>query len=71
MWKEGKDVVSYEPLWKTMESKGITTYALIHRYGVNPRTVNNLKHNRGITVFTLERLCEILECAPNDILKFV
>ncbi|WP_418704149.1 helix-turn-helix domain-containing protein [Anaerotruncus massiliensis (ex Liu et al. 2021)] len=54
-----------------MESKGITTYALIHRYGVNPRTVNNLKHNRGITVFTLERLCEILECAPNDILKFV
>ena len=71
MWKEGKDVVSYEPLWKTMESKGITTYALINRYGVNPRTVNNLKHNRGITVFTLERLCEILECAPNDILKFV
>lgn len=71
MWKEGKDVVSYEPLWKTMESKGITTYALIHRYGVNPRTVNNLKHNRGITVFTLERLCKILECAPNDILKFV
>ncbi|MBC3938342.1 XRE family transcriptional regulator [Anaerotruncus massiliensis (ex Liu et al. 2021)] len=64
-------MVSYEPLWKTMESKGITTYALIHSYGVNPRTVNNLKHNRGITVFTLERLCEILECAPNDILKFV
>ena len=64
-------MVSNQPLWKTMESKGITTYALIHRYGVNPRTVNNLKHNRGITVFTLERLCEILECAPNDILKFV
>ena len=64
-------MVSYEPLWKTMESKGITTYALIHRYGVNPRTVNNLKHNRGITEFTLERLCDILECSPNDILKFV
>ena len=37
---------------------------------INPRTINNLKHNKSITVFTLERLCEILECTPNDILKF-
>lgn len=48
----------------------ITTYTLIHKYGINPRTINNLKHNKSITMFTLERLCEILNCEPNDVIRF-
>ena len=63
-------MVSYEPLWERMEREGITTYTLIEKYGINPRTINNLKHNRGITVYTLERLCNVLNCSPNDILRF-
>lgn len=63
-------MVSYEPLWKTMAERGETTYTLITKYGINSRTINNLKHNRGITIFTLERLCKILHCTPNDILRF-
>ena len=61
---------SYEPLWKTMAERGITTYALINKYGINPRTVNNLKHNKSITMFTLERLCQILECQADSIIRF-
>ena len=34
-------------------------------------TVNNLRHNRGVTVYTVERLCNILDCTPNDILEFI
>lgn len=64
-------MVDYAPLWKTMSDKKITTYSLINKYGINPRTINNLKHNRGITVATLEQLCNLLECTPNDVLKFV
>ncbi|MCI8493224.1 XRE family transcriptional regulator [Anaerotruncus colihominis] len=63
-------MVSYEPLWRTMQSRGLTTYTLIHKYRINPRTIYSLKHNMGVTVYTLERLCNILECTPNDILKF-
>jgi len=54
-----------------MHEKGITTYALINKHGISSRTINNLKHNKGITVFTIERLCEILDCTPNDIIEFV
>ena len=54
-------MISYEPLWKTMEKKGITTYALINKYGINPRTIHNLKHNKSITLFTMEKLCHILD----------
>ena len=64
-------MISYAPLWRTIEEKGITTYILITKYQINPRTINNLKHNRGITVYTMERLCEILNCTPNDIVEFI
>jgi len=63
-------VFSYEPLWKTMEEKGITTYTLINTYGINPRTVNNLKHNKSITMYTLERLCQILNCQAESVIRF-
>ncbi len=63
-------MVNYEPLWQTMKEKGVTTYMLIAKYNVNPRTINNLKHNKGITVDTLEKLCKVLECTPNDVIRF-
>lgn len=64
-------MVSYRPLWETMKRKNVTTYTLIYKHGMNPRTINNLKHNRGITVDTLEKLCTILDCTPNDIIEFI
>lgn len=64
-------MVSYEPLWRTMQERDETTYTLISKHGINPRTINNLKHDKGITVFTLERLCDILHCTPNDVIKFI
>jgi len=53
-----------------MEEKGITTYTLINTYGINPRTVNNLKHNKSITMYTLERLCQILNCQAESVIRF-
>ena len=64
-------MVDYEPLWKTMKEKNISTYTLIHKHNINPITINNLKHNKGITVDTLEKLCRILQCTPNDVIKFI
>lgn len=63
-------MVSYKKLWETMEKQNISTYALIHKHGFNPRTINNLKHDRGITVDTLEKLCKVLNCTPNDVITF-
>lgn len=63
-------MISYGPLWETMEKQGITTYTLIHQYGINPRTVNHLKHNKSITMVTLEQLCQILNCQAEGIVRF-
>lgn len=63
-------MISYDPLWRKMEEKKITTYTLIYKMGFSPQTINNLKHNKSITTYTLEKLCSALECTPNEILQF-
>lgn len=64
-------MVSYRPLWETMKRQNITTYTLIYKLGFSPNTIHNLKHNKSITIYTLEKLCAVLNCSPNDILEFV
>ena len=52
-----------------MEEKGITQYQLL-KNGIDNKTLDSLKKNKNITLITLEKLCKILECEPNDIVKF-
>lgn len=63
-------MISYNPLWETMRRRGITTYALINKYGIPSSTVHGLKHNKNITLYTLERLCTILDCTADDVVAF-
>lgn len=64
-------MISYEPLWKTMAEKGITSYTLITHHGINPRTIYHLKYNRSVTLFTVEKLCNILGCQAEGIVLFL
>lgn len=59
----------YNPLWKTLEEKGITQYQLINEYHFSTGTLDSLRQNRSVTVKTIETLCLILDCTPNDILR--
>lgn len=66
----GDEMVDYSPLWKTMKEKNITQYFLMKQGNIDNKTIYNLKRNKGITMATLEKLCEALECTPNDIVTF-
>lgn len=63
-------IISYRPLWETMKAKEISQYYLLQN-GVDNRTLSGLKHNKNITALTLEKLCKILDCTPNDIIEFI
>ena len=60
---------NYNPLWETMKKKGITQYQLIKEYHFSTGTLDALRKNKSVTVNTLETLCILLDCEPNDILK--
>ena len=60
-------MISYEPLWNTLEEKNISTYTLISKYGVSKQTIYKLRHNESTTLYTIQKLCDILGCESNDI----
>lgn len=52
-----------------MEKKGVSQYRLI-KNGIDNRTIDSLKNNRNITMNTLEKICKIINCTPNDVVRF-
>ena len=46
---------------------------LAERVGITPANLSVLKTNKAkaIRFSTLERICEVLECQPGDILEYV
>ncbi len=63
-------IISYEPLWRTLKAKGISTYALIKDYSFSKGTLDSLKHNRNISTATLNDICNMLGCDITDVMKF-
>ena len=63
-------MISYKPLWKTLKKKKISQYQLINK-GIDRKTMDSLRHNRNISTITMEKLCNILDCTPNEIIEFI
>lgn len=63
-------MMSFEPLWDTLRRKNITTYKLIKDYNISRGTLDKLKHNRNVTLETISRLCEILDCQVEDVIVY-
>lgn len=62
-------MIDYSPLWNTMKNKNISQYYLL-KNGIDNKTSDSIKKGNNITLLTLERLCSILNCSPNDIVSF-
>ena len=67
---EVSGIFDYSPLWETMQRRGISQYYLL-KNGIDNKTLDALKKNKNITMVTLEKLCRIIACSPNDVVRFV
>ncbi len=64
-------MIIFDNLWKTMKEKGISTYVLREKCGIDSKTVRRLKANENIETKTLNKLCSLLDCNIEDIAKYV
>jgi len=64
-------MISYEPLYRTMKEKGISTYKLVNEFNLSRSLLDRLKHNKPITTVTINDLCTFLQCKVEDILIFI
>ena len=63
-------MLDYSPMWQTMQRKGISQYSLL-KAGVDNKTLDSIKKGKNITLLTLEKICTILNCTPNEVVQFV
>ena len=68
---EGYDMIVFHKLWKTMEEKGVTTYILREKCGIDSKTIRRLRANDNMETKTLNKLCAVLECKLEDIAEYV
>ena len=63
-------MISYKPLFETMQKKNITEYNLIFKQGLSANTIHRIKKGEAISTKTLDALCYVLDCKVEDIIKF-
>lgn len=64
-------MITFNPLWKTLEQKNISTYKLEHEYQMNKAMIFKLRHNKNITLATLNDLCNMFHCNILDIIEYI
>ena len=53
-----------------MKEKGVSQYQLIKEYGVSTGQLDRLRKNENVNSYTLNRLCDILDCRLEDIAEY-
>ena len=64
-------MIKFDKLWKTMESKGVTTYQLREKCGIDSKTIRRLRANENIETKTLNKICAALDCEIEDIAQYI
>ncbi|MBQ8793439.1 MAG: helix-turn-helix transcriptional regulator [Clostridia bacterium] len=63
-------MIVYDRLWTTLKEKGISQYKLIKTYGISTGQLDRLRKNGNVNTFTLDQLCNILDCKLQDIAEY-
>ena len=64
-------MIRFDKLWQTMKERGMTTYQLREKCGIDSKTVRRLRANENMETKTLNKLCIALDCGLSDIAEFV
>ena len=64
-------MIVFDKLWETMSKKGVSTYQLRERCGIDSKTVRRLHANDNVETKTLDKLCAALDCKLEDIAEYI
>ncbi|MBQ2757516.1 MAG: helix-turn-helix transcriptional regulator [Clostridia bacterium] len=64
-------MIVFDKLFHLMQQKGVTTYWLREKCGIDSKTVRRLKANDNMETKTLNKLCTVLDCRVEDIMEYI
>ncbi len=62
-------MIRYEPLFRTMKDKGITSYRLF-KMGFPQSNYYAIKRGENVSTHTINELCRLLQCNVSDIMTY-
>ena len=66
-------MISFAPLRKLLEERHITTYYLRNKCGqfnLDSKTIQRLMNDQSVSTYTINALCNILECDVSQLMTF-
>ena len=63
--------ISYQPLWNTLKERGMRKEDLRLAAGLTTNMIANMGKGKHISMKTLLRICEALNCEITDVIELV
>ncbi len=64
--------IKYDRLFALLKERGYTTYRIRNEKLIGQGTLTALRNGAGgLDAKTINRLCELLDCQPGDIMEYV
>ncbi|MDU7030141.1 helix-turn-helix domain-containing protein [Robinsoniella peoriensis] len=64
-------MITYYKLLDMLNRQGMTREQLRVTIGAGPSTIAKISKNEPVTLTTIDKICEALNCQPGDILEYV
>lgn len=64
-------MIDYSPFWETLGESKENWYTLTKKHHLSDSTLSRLKHNKDISMKTVNDLCRILNCGIDGIAAYV
>lgn len=63
--------VSYDKLWKLLIEKKMSAAELRKNAEIAPNTMTRMRKNQEVTMFALEKICDVLDADFGDIVEYM
>ncbi len=63
-------MISYEPLFRTMKEKGVTSYRL-GKLGFPLSNFYAMKRGDNVSTHTINQICKLLGCRVQDVMEYI
>lgn len=64
-------MIVFYKLWDKMNRMGIRKKDLKDKKIISAATINKMKNNEIVTTESIDKLCEYLQCQPEEIMEFI
>ena len=61
--------ISFAPMRRYVQEHQISYYYLANE-GIDPQTLQRIRHDQPVTTTTLGKLCRIMRCKPEDLICY-